>query len=235
MQAAAEVDAVGGLTGPDGLAHGPSALDDARAHLVHPCERRHVVGADAQVLVGVLGVVRSRLHRIDEVGLVHRLQPGVVDDVRSQHLDVAVGEDAELLTEPSGQGQADRLHGVRGPEVVLREIRVPDDPGLARHKDDATPSPLRSRRRPTQTSHGHRCRAAERDPVCRSSRWSRAHADPSDRSTAVQPQRQGHGDLLLVSVANATHRTAVVGGPEAQARREGDRSAVRRAHPIDDV
>jgi hypothetical protein len=82
VQSAAEVDAVGRLASPHRFAQGAGAFDDPGAGLVHAEEGRDIVGADAQMLAGVLRVERRGLDRLDEVGLVDGVQPRIIDHVR---------------------------------------------------------------------------------------------------------------------------------------------------------
>ncbi len=141
VQAAAEVHAVLDLAAPDRRGEVGAALHDAGAGLVHPDERRVVLGAEAAVEVGGRRVGRGRLHRRHVGRVVHGLEQRVVRRLGADDLDSArVVEQSERAGQPGGEVEAQRRHGVRRAEVVPREAVVPDHASLRRHGPDATPA-----------------------------------------------------------------------------------------------
>jgi hypothetical protein len=138
VQPAAEVHAVGRLPLPHGTGDVERPGCDPRAGLVHPHERRVVLGAEPAALVRDTGVERGRPHRRDVVGVVDREQDVVVGHARADDLDALGVEHAELLAEPGRQVQPQRVHRVGVTEVVAREALVPDHAGLCWHDGHAT-------------------------------------------------------------------------------------------------
>src|SRR5450759_22229 len=118
---------------PDGTGHVQGTGRNTGADLVHPDERRVVLGAQAPGLVCVLGLVRGAMDRRNIVGVVDAEQDVIVGHGGVDDLDIGIVEQTEGGAQPGGEIQSHRIHGVLRPEVVTRETLVPNNARLCWH------------------------------------------------------------------------------------------------------